>query len=146
MEIAEVSSQSGLMRFVAFSEPLGYVKDADWVEYVVTEASKNLYSVVLSSERQIRYYTKVCFGFRNHEYVKILLDEDGRVAAFGAAMPSLSRALQKCRGRLFPFGFLHLLRALKTTDRLDLLLTAGRQAFRTRASTPSSSTRCGRPA
>jgi len=146
MEIAEVSSQSGLMRFVAFSEPLGYVKDADWVEYVVTEASKNLYSVVLSSERQIRYYTKVCFGFLTHEYVKILLDEDGRVAAFGAAMPSLSRALQKCRGRLFPFGFLHLLRALKPIDRLDLLLTAVRQAFRTRASTPSSSTRCGRPA
>ena len=146
MEIAEVPSQSGLKRFAAFSERLGYVKDAGWIEYLVTEASRSFHSVVLSSERQIRYYTKVFFGFLNHEYVKILLDGDGRVAAFGAAMPSLSRALQKCRGRLFPFGFLHLLRALKPTDGLDLLLTAVRQAFRTRASTPSSSTRCGRPA
>lgn len=41
-------------------------------------------------------------------------------------MPSLSRALQKCRGRILPFGFLHLLRALRRNDRLDLLLVAVR--------------------
>ena len=51
------------------------------------------------------------------------------LTAFGISMPSLSRALQRCRGRLLPFGFVDILRALKTSDRLDLLLTAVRPEF-----------------
>jgi len=129
MEIAEVRSRSKLKRFVAFFERQGSAKDADWVEYLVSDACKDLCGVVLLSGRQIRYYTKAFLGFLNHEHVKILLDENGRAAASGAAMPSLSRALQKCPGRLFPFGVLHLLRTLKPTDRFDLLQTAVRPAL-----------------
>ena len=93
---------------------------------LVNDAYKGLYGVVELSDRQIASYTKSFFGFINHEYVKIILDASGRVAAFGIGMPSLSRALQKCRGRLFPFGFLHLVRALRHGNRLDLLLIAVR--------------------
>ncbi len=101
----------------------------DSVFALINEGYKDLYSVVLLSDAQIRYYTKAFFGFINHEYVKIILDADGRMAAFGVSMPSLSRALQKCRGRLLPFGFIHLLRALRRNDRLDMLLTAVRPAY-----------------
>ncbi|MCX6551258.1 MAG: hypothetical protein NTY02_09690 [Acidobacteria bacterium] len=93
---------------------------------LVNAAYKDLYSVVLLTDRQVQAYTKSFFGFINHEFVKIILDREGRVAAFGIAMPSLSRALQKCRGRLFPFGFIHILRAMNAADRLDLLLIAVR--------------------
>jgi GNAT superfamily N-acetyltransferase len=96
---------------------------------LINDTYKDLYSVVLLSERQIEYYTKAFFGFINHEYVTIVLDQQDKVVAFGIAMPSLSRALQKGRGRLFPFGFVHLLRALKRNDRLDLLLTAVRADY-----------------
>ncbi|MBQ4206423.1 MAG: GNAT family N-acetyltransferase, partial [Bacteroidales bacterium] len=44
--------------------------------------------------------------------------------AFGVALPSLSKAMQKANGSLFPFGFIHLLRALKHNDTIDLLLIA----------------------
>jgi hypothetical protein len=132
MEIAEVRSRSKLKRFVAFFERQGSAKDADWVEYLVSDACKDLCGVVLLSGRQIRYYTKAFLGFLNHEHVKILLDENGRAAASGAAIPSLSRALQKCRGRLLPFGFLHLPRALKPADRLDLPLIGVRPALQNR--------------
>ena len=98
----------------------------DGVFALINQTYKDLYSVVLLSDRQVQAYTKAFFGFINHEYVKVILDGDGRVAGFGIAMPSLSRALQQCRGRLAPFGFLHVLRALRANDRLDLLLTAVR--------------------
>ncbi len=91
---------------------------------LINQTYKELYSVVALSDRQIEYYTKAFFGFIDHEFVKIIVDRDDRVAAFGVAMPSLSRALQRCRGRLFPLGFVHVLLALKRNDRLDLLLTA----------------------
>lgn len=94
---------------------------------LINDTFRDLYSVVLLSDRQIAYYTKAFYGVLDHRYVKIVLDGEDRVAAFGIALPSLSRALQACRGRLFPFGFIHILRALRKNDRLDLLLTAVRR-------------------
>jgi GNAT superfamily N-acetyltransferase len=94
---------------------------------LINDTYKDLYSVVLLSQKQIEYYTKAFYVLLDHQYVKIILDQQERVAAFGVAMPSLSRALQRNRGRLFPFGFIGILRALKKNDRLDLLLTAVRQ-------------------
>jgi ribosomal protein S18 acetylase RimI-like enzyme len=58
--------------------------------------------------------------------VPVVLDSQDRVVAFGITMPSVSRALQKCRGRLFPFGIIHLLRAMKNNPEIDLYLTAVR--------------------
>lgn len=47
------------------------------------------------------------------ENVTAIVDEQDDLIAVGIAIPSLSKALQKSRGRLFPFGFIHLLKALK---------------------------------
>ncbi len=52
----------------------------------------------------------------------LLLDGNGDIAAFGIAFPSLSKALQKARGRLFPFGWIHLLRALHDFSTVDLMV------------------------
>ena len=71
-------------------------------------------------------YVKQYFGFILPEYVPVVLDSNGKVAAFGITMPSLSEAFQKCRGRLFPFGFIHVLRAMKNNRKADLYLTAVR--------------------
>ena len=60
----------------------------------------------------------------NVDYVSIVLDSDERVIGFGVALPSLSKAMQKAKGSLFPFGWMHVLSALKQNDTLDLLLIA----------------------
>ena len=60
----------------------------------------------------------------NVDFVSIILDKSDKVVAFGVALPSLSKAMQKANGSLFPFGFIHLLRALKHNDTIDLLLIA----------------------
>ncbi len=60
----------------------------------------------------------------NVDYLSIILDADDKVVGFGVAMPSLSKAMQKANGSLFPFGFVHILNALKHNDTIDLLLIA----------------------
>ena len=87
-----------------------------------TEGYRNLYGYVPLNDRQVEAYTKQYLGFLNPEFVPIVVDAAGVVVAFGITMPSLSRAMQKARGRLFPFGFLHLLWAMKRNDRADLYL------------------------
>jgi len=93
---------------------------------VLNNAYKDLYGFVQLSEKQIDMYVKQYFGFIRPEYVPVVLDSKGKVAAFGITMPSLSRALQKARGRLFPLGFYYILRAMRKNDRADLYLVAVR--------------------
>ncbi|MEJ2744836.1 MAG: hypothetical protein P8123_03990 [bacterium] len=90
---------------------------------------RHLYAVVPLTEKQVDIYVKKFFGFVVPDFLPIVLDENDQMIAFGVAMPSLSRALQKARGNLLPFGFLHVLRALKENDRVDLYLTAVRSDF-----------------
>lgn len=60
----------------------------------------------------------------NVDYLSIILDGNNQVVAFGVALPSLSKAMQKAKGRMFPFGWYHMLKALKKNDTIDLLLIA----------------------
>ncbi|HUZ17117.1 MAG TPA: GNAT family N-acetyltransferase [Spirochaetia bacterium] len=96
---------------------------------VLNEAYADLYGVVELTERQIDAYIKQYFGFIRPDYAKVIVDRDGEVAAFGIGMPSFSVALQRSRGRLLPFGFLHLLRAMNRPTKLDMYLVAVRPKY-----------------
>lgn len=60
----------------------------------------------------------------NPRLIKLITDENNKVIAFVIAMPNLSPAIRKAKGRLFPFGWYHILKANKTSKRLVLLLGA----------------------
>jgi GNAT superfamily N-acetyltransferase len=108
-------------------------KTKDVIPYVpqifdlLNSAYAELYGVVPLTARQINYYTKQYFSFIRPDFVSLIVDVDGKLAAFGITMPSLSRALQKSGGKLFPFGFYHLLKALRKNNIADLLLVAVRK-------------------
>lgn len=99
---------------------------------LLQEAYANLYGFVPLTEEQVEGYIKQYFGFVTPEFVPVVLNEEGKMVGFGIVLPSLSRALQKARGRLFPFGFIHLLRALKKNDRADLYLVGVKSEYQGR--------------
>jgi len=59
----------------------------------------------------------------------VMIDADGKLVGFGISMPSLSAALQRSRGRLLPFGWLHLLLALRKAEVVDMYLVAVKPEF-----------------
>jgi GNAT superfamily N-acetyltransferase len=122
-EIALMRNNLKILKVKKAKELLPYAKE---IFYVLNDAYKDLYGFVELSERQIDMYVKQYFSFILPQYVPVVLDSENKVVAFGIAMPSLSRAFQKCGGRLFPFGFIHVLRALKNNRNVDLYLTAVR--------------------
>lgn len=89
---------------------------------VLNEAYRNIHGFTELSKGQIDDLMDQFVPNLNPEFVSIILDEHDKVVAFGVTMPSLSKAMQKSGGKLFPFGFLHILRALRRNDTLDLLL------------------------
>ena len=87
----------------------------------------HLYGFSELSERQIDQYVKMYFPLADLDLITVVEDgnKDNQLVGLAITIPSLTRALQKCHcGRLFPFGWWHLLRAIKfhKTEVVDLLL------------------------
>lgn len=90
--------------------------------YTLNDAFKNLYGFVPLSERQIQSYINQYFSFIDKRFVAMVLDKEDHVVGFGVSAPSLTRALQKCNGKLFPFGWFYLLRSFKKREIIDMYL------------------------
>lgn len=73
----------------------------------------SLASFVPISDTEKEYFKKKYISFINPELIKFVEDKDHNIVAFSIVMPSFSEAIQKAKGKLFPFGFLHLLKAKK---------------------------------
>ncbi len=92
---------------------------------LMNEAYKPLYGFAPLTQKQIDHYVKMYVPLLRWDIVSIIIKEEtDEVVGFGIGMPSLSRGLIKSRGKLFPFGWYHLLKDLKSKKNpvIDLLL------------------------
>lgn len=89
-------------------------------------AYQDLFGFVPLTRRQIDLYVKQYISLANPKLISIVLDSNDKVAAFGLTFPSLSRAFQKAKGRLYPFGWYYIIDALKNERTVDLYLIAVR--------------------
>ncbi|MDR3245083.1 MAG: hypothetical protein LBT50_01460 [Prevotellaceae bacterium] len=90
--------------------------------YTLNKAFSNLYGFVDLTDKEIDRYVKLYLTFLQPKLVCLVFDSEDNIVAFGISMPSLSRAYQKAKGQLFPFGFIHILKALRNYDAVDLYL------------------------
>ncbi|MEI7663618.1 MAG: GNAT family N-acetyltransferase [Bacteroidota bacterium] len=93
------------------------------------EAFHDLYGFTELTQKQMDGYTKQYFGFIRPEFVSLVIDNNDDVVGFGITMPCLAKALQKAKGRLFPFGFIHLLRAMRRNDTIHMYLIGVRPDY-----------------
>jgi GNAT superfamily N-acetyltransferase len=105
------------------------LKVAPQIFDVLNEAYRNLYGTVPLSDAQVKGYIDSYFGLANPDFIPVVLDEHDKVVAFGITFPSFSEALQKSKGNLFPFGFIHFLRAMKKNERADLYLVGVKDEY-----------------
>lgn len=96
---------------------------AEQIFQVINAAYRPLFGFTELTEKQIRYFVKKYFSVVKPEFTTVVVDKDDRVLGFQISMPSLSRAFQKARGRMFPLGWYYLFRGIRNPVRLDLLLT-----------------------
>lgn len=100
---------------------------------LINEAYDKLYGYSPLTDRQIDYYVAQYIPLLDLKLVTLVVDGDDNLVGVGLSMPSMSRALQKSRGRLLPFGWVDLLKGLKgKNDRVDLLLVAVKPEFQSK--------------
>ena len=99
---------------------------------MLNDAFEDLYGYAPIGDKQIDLYTKQYFGFVRPEFVSLVIDQKDDVVGFGVTIPDLTHALQKCKGRIFPFGFIHLFRALRKNDAIHMYLIGVRPDYQGR--------------
>ena len=89
---------------------------------LLDDTYKNLSTYTPITEEQIKHYKEKYFKFIDKDYIVCIKDKSGSLISFAITMPSYSKALQKAKGKLFPFGWWHLLNAGKKNDRANFYL------------------------
>ena len=102
-------------------EILSFTKTKNIMPYVdemfdlFNESYASLSSFVKITPAQKVFFKQKYISFINPEYILFVIDKDKKLVAFSIVMPSFAESLQKAKGKLFPFGFYHLLQARKHT-------------------------------
>jgi ribosomal protein S18 acetylase RimI-like enzyme len=127
-KLAEIVAKRNNLHFLNAKNRKELLCFAPQIFELMEEAYQH-YGVTPLTREQVDAYIDQYLGIIPPQFVPIVLDKDERMVAFGIAMPSLSKAMQKNKGKLFPFGFISVLRALRKNDKADLYLIAIRPAF-----------------
>ena len=89
----------------------------------LNESFVNVYNFIPLTGAEIDDLIKKNFSMVDKDLIVILVDENDQVVGFSLSVPSLTKAFRKANGKLFPFGWYHILKALKKNDTVDLYLT-----------------------
>lgn len=98
---------------------------------LINECYKDLYNFTVLPDDLADKYLGFYLSILDLKYVSMVENENDELVAFGITMPSLAKALIKSRGKFFPFGWIHLLKALflKHDEGVEMLLIGVRPDY-----------------
>jgi hypothetical protein len=117
---------------VKFKSKKELLRYADDVFQLLNKEYDSIHGFSTLSPGQIEALKKQFIPLVSLKYISVIMNDENKVVGFGICLPSLSKAFQKCRGRLLPFGFLHILKALYHNNTIDMLLIAIHRDYRAR--------------
>lgn len=123
LKMNDLIKQRHKLSVLTFSKTKELLPYGEKIFKVLNAAFADLFSVVSFDEGMIQYFVDRYMKLLNPKFVKLIENEDKELIAFIIGLPSLSEAFQKAKGRLFPFGFIHILKAMKHPQVVDLMLT-----------------------
>jgi hypothetical protein len=130
LRLAERIQERGSLRVLSFASKKEILARGVELFHLLDEAFEEIYGAVPLTERQVRYFVKKYFAFVDKDLIQMVVNEKNELVGFMIVMTSFTRAFQKARGRLFPFGWWHLLRALKKYEILDFYLAGIKKQYR----------------
>lgn len=100
--------------------------------HLINECYKDLYNFTILPDHMADKYLGFYLSILDLKYISLVENEKGEPIAFGISMPSIARALQKSRGKLFPFGWWHLAKSMffKHEEGIELLLVGVHPDYR----------------
>lgn len=89
-----------------------------------------IYGFAPLDDKEIIEFSERFLPFLDARFIKVVIDSEKKIVAFLVAMPDISEGMRKANGKLFPFGFMHILRSGKKSKQLNLLLGSVEESLR----------------
>lgn len=124
VQVANIVKSRNKLRLVKPQKSKEIKAYAHAIFELINISYSHLHGMVPITEKQIQYYTKRYLPFLKKDFISLVIDRHGKLIAFCLTMPMLSKALQKANGSLFPFGFYHILKAMRKNTTSELCLIA----------------------
>jgi len=130
LRLADRIKERGNLKVLEFKKKKDVTKRAMELFYLLDESFDEIYGSVPLTDKQIQYYVKKYIPYVHKDILKAVVNEKDEMVGFMIAMPSLTKGFQKAKGRLLPFGWYYLLKALKTYNVLDFYLAGVKKKYR----------------
>lgn len=134
VRIAEIVKKKYDLRILKYTSAKKIKEDYGQALFeLINEAYDGLYGYSPLTPKQINYYIDMYLPLIPLEYISVIVDPKGTLVGVGISIPSLSKALQASKGKLFPLGWLKLLRAMHSqNDVVDLMLIAVKPEYQSK--------------
>ena len=129
LRIAERVKQRTNVRILKFKNKKEAMPYGEAIFRVIDEAFEDIYGTVPLTDRQIRYNVDKYISFLNIDLMKLAVNEKNELVGFLFTVPSLSKAFQAAKGKLFPFGWYYILKALRSTDVIDFYMAGVKRKY-----------------
>ncbi len=116
IKVAKIIKERYKLQIVKFKKNREILPHVNRMFELLNKTYSNLQTFVPIQQYQIEHYKKKYLPFVNPDYITCVSNEKGEIIAFSIIMPSFSKALQKAKGKMFPFGFFHILKAQYIND------------------------------
>lgn len=97
---------------------------------LINESYAHIYGFAPLTEHEMNEFADRYLPLLNPLFIKLITSKEGELLAFVISMPELSDGMRKAKGRLFPIGWFHILRASRNTKLLTMLLGAIKESYR----------------
>lgn len=123
LRLNDVIKERYKLKVIHFQSNKEMMKYGEKVFQLINRSFDDIFGMVELSPKMRDFYIQKYLKVLNPKFVKIIENDKSEILGFIVGMPSLSTAFQKAKGKLLPFGWWHILKAMKKNTVLDLLLT-----------------------
>jgi GNAT superfamily N-acetyltransferase len=120
--LSELIARRYHLKSLTFKSSKAILPYVDEMFGLLNKSYADLETFVPIQQFQIDHYKEKYISFIHPDFISCVVDKNDKLIAFGITMPSFSKAFQKANGSLFPFGFLHLLKAMKKNEYAEFYL------------------------
>tara|TARA_X000000950_G_scaffold281301_1_gene377630 strand:- start:648 stop:1796 length:1149 start_codon:yes stop_codon:yes gene_type:complete len=134
-KFSELMLQRYKLKILDFKSKKQIIPYVEKMFVLLEETYGKLQTFVPIQKEQIKQYKEKYFRYIHPEFIKCITGKDDELIAFCITMPSFTKALKKANGKMFPFGFIHLLKALYFNSRASFYLIGVHPKFQNKGVT-----------
>lgn len=134
-KFARVIKDRYKLKTLAFKTTKDVEPHVDKMFELLNQTYNKLQSFVPIQQHQIEVYKKKYLPYVHPDFIKCVVDENDEMIGFAITMPSFTKALKRINGKMFPFGFYHLWRALRKNNRASFYLIGIKESYQSKGVT-----------